>query len=269
MTTIIFCCPNCNQALRVGTDHAGKNAKCPRCGSALTIPATDSGSVPVYAESSSDRRTPRLKTEPPPITLFGILLLVGAGLLLANLALPWWRMSLSVRSAEELKVMYTGPREAYKKNAKDSARIVKDNLDWYRDRFSYRDYGRLFDVGEQQTTFSMMIWGIHTSAGILGLVFACLIVPPVVVAIVVAPVRRWVWTSSFASSVFGLIVMIFALTWIFSSPGESAGDVLQQGIVAGPWIGLLSGATLLTAGILDGIVGVQRLTAPPSGHPNS
>jgi hypothetical protein len=155
--------------------------------------------------------------------------------------------------------MNTGPREVYKKNMKESARIFIENLDWYRDRFSSKDYARLFELGKEQRTFSKIIWGIHTSAGILGLVFAFLIIAPVIVAIFVAPMRSWLWISSFVSSIFGLVVLIFALTWIFGTPNESAGDVLRQGIVVGPWVGLVSGATVLTAGIVDGIGGLRRL----------
>jgi hypothetical protein len=259
MTTITFLCPSCNQALRVGSDHAGKTAKCPRCGTLVTIPPPDevASCGPRYGNGRPD-------TPPATITSFAILLLAGAVLFAANLAVPWWRISFGVRSPEELKIMHTGPREAYKKNIKASARVVKDNLDWYRDQFSSRDYARLFDLAgeeqKEQTTFSVVIWGIQTPAGILGLVFACLIAPPVVVAILVAPMRPWVWTSSFVASTFGLVVLIFALTWVFGTPSESAGDVLRQGVVTGPWVGLLSGATVLVAGIVDGIVGVRRLT---------
>jgi hypothetical protein len=48
MSTISFQCYSCNQVLKVGADKAGKRGKCPKCGTALTIPvsSTDGTGAP-------------------------------------------------------------------------------------------------------------------------------------------------------------------------------------------------------------------------------
>lgn len=42
--TIEFSCPECQKTLRTGDDKAGKTAKCPGCGNAITVPGSGGGS---------------------------------------------------------------------------------------------------------------------------------------------------------------------------------------------------------------------------------
>ncbi len=39
MSTIEFRCPQCDKLLRVGATYAGKEARCPQCGTVSTIPS--------------------------------------------------------------------------------------------------------------------------------------------------------------------------------------------------------------------------------------
>ena len=43
---IEFRCTQCNKLLRTGDDTAGKQAKCPECGTVMTVPLPDQGTVP-------------------------------------------------------------------------------------------------------------------------------------------------------------------------------------------------------------------------------
>jgi phage FluMu protein Com len=43
---IEFRCTQCNKLLRTGDDTAGKQAKCPECGTVMTVPLPDQGPVP-------------------------------------------------------------------------------------------------------------------------------------------------------------------------------------------------------------------------------
>lgn len=61
-------CPNCHRTLRVGEEHAGKQARCPACETIYTVPAigagaptTDIGSDPL--PSSSTEQFPAASTE--------------------------------------------------------------------------------------------------------------------------------------------------------------------------------------------------------------
>ncbi|HYV37121.1 MAG TPA: hypothetical protein VE988_15550 [Gemmataceae bacterium] len=50
METITFRCTTCQSVLKVGADKAGRNAKCTKCGTALTIPAAESAPPPPPAK---------------------------------------------------------------------------------------------------------------------------------------------------------------------------------------------------------------------------
>jgi hypothetical protein len=60
MTTITFQCYACNQVLKVGSDKAGKKAKCIKCGTILTIPV-ESTEEPEVAEAEP------AEASPPPV----------------------------------------------------------------------------------------------------------------------------------------------------------------------------------------------------------
>jgi predicted RNA-binding Zn-ribbon protein involved in translation (DUF1610 family) len=68
MDLITFNCSSCQQVLKVSADNAGKQAKCPRCGAAMIIPAASAGQGPPVAEALDNPyegpRTPR--PFPPP-----------------------------------------------------------------------------------------------------------------------------------------------------------------------------------------------------------
>jgi len=51
MDLITFNCSSCQQVLKVSADNAGKQAKCPRCGAAMIIPAASAGQGPPVAEA--------------------------------------------------------------------------------------------------------------------------------------------------------------------------------------------------------------------------
>jgi hypothetical protein len=57
MDLITFNCSACQQVLKVGAENAGKQAKCPRCGTALVIPSASAG---------GSKTNPRPAPPPPP-----------------------------------------------------------------------------------------------------------------------------------------------------------------------------------------------------------
>jgi hypothetical protein len=63
MTTITFQCYSCNQVLRVGSDKAGRKAKCTKCGTILTIPAA--GAEPPAASPPRPAARPPAGATPP------------------------------------------------------------------------------------------------------------------------------------------------------------------------------------------------------------
>ena len=66
MSTINFPCYACNQVLKVGTDKAGRKAKCIKCGTILTIPMASSEEL-VEATRPFPAKSPQaVKSTPPP-----------------------------------------------------------------------------------------------------------------------------------------------------------------------------------------------------------
>ena len=45
-------CTDCGQTLRVGDEHAGKKARCPKCGSIATVPTAGESPAPAPSDAS-------------------------------------------------------------------------------------------------------------------------------------------------------------------------------------------------------------------------
>mgnify|MGYP001349783438 CR=1 FL=1 len=52
MAVIDLSCSSCGQRLRVPIEHAGKRAKCPKCGEVLQIPAADTAPAPPTSQTT-------------------------------------------------------------------------------------------------------------------------------------------------------------------------------------------------------------------------
>lgn len=59
-TKLHFRCPQCDRPVSVGTQHAGKRAKCPGCRCVVTIPKSGSESCPMRDLKSTPEPSPRL-----------------------------------------------------------------------------------------------------------------------------------------------------------------------------------------------------------------
>ena len=62
---IEFRCTQCDKLLRTGDDTAGKQAKCPECGTVMTIPMPDQGTVPPSQPQGSFEAAPSPFAAPP------------------------------------------------------------------------------------------------------------------------------------------------------------------------------------------------------------
>jgi len=51
-------CTGCGQTLRVGDEHAGKRARCPKCGTIVQIPDTGTAAAPLPSSSASSPLSP-------------------------------------------------------------------------------------------------------------------------------------------------------------------------------------------------------------------
>lgn len=72
---IEFHCTQCNRLLRTPDDSVGKQAKCPECGTILTVPATSAApspppEAPRVSESGNPYQTPPLNVSQRPTTAF-------------------------------------------------------------------------------------------------------------------------------------------------------------------------------------------------------
>lgn len=66
---IEFHCQNCGQKIKVSLVHAGKRAKCPKCGHSLVIPMIESPAPENKSDSLSSVQDLRLKEVPPSKTI--------------------------------------------------------------------------------------------------------------------------------------------------------------------------------------------------------
>lgn len=269
MPTITFQCYACNHVLRVDGARRGKKAKCGNCGNIVTIPVSTNMEhevemvprPPPLLPDEVDVRRPTW----PAITVWSILLCAGAAVLLVNAFLPWWKITVTLRTFDELRTMPKFDQDQFQRNSSQARRILSENRDWYEDHLSSRDFRRLFLLGNRgefgldpEYRFNKTLLGITVDGGIVGLAFGLLIIAPIVVGLFVALLRPWLWISSFVSAIFGVLMLVLGLMWVLGAPGEGAGDVLRQGIIVGPWLALGAGTIILTAGLLDGIFGLLR-----------
>ncbi len=63
---IEFRCSQCNQLLRVPDDSAGKNARCPKCQSLMTVPAAGPTQTPLSGAATSFSPPPAFSPPVPP-----------------------------------------------------------------------------------------------------------------------------------------------------------------------------------------------------------
>src|SRR5262249_47279345 len=173
-----------------------------------------------------------------------------AGLCFINFFLPWWGLSASSPPQEEAI------------RRQDVGRLIKQNADWIMRRLGIDVFEKMDEVYSRrgsETRYSRTLMGWRTGAGIMGFIFSFAVIAPIIVAIFVVPFRGWVWIASFVAALFGLILLIFSMLWLFGSPGGSVPGLFWHGVIVGPWICLLASLVLLAGGILDGIFGVIRL----------
>jgi phage FluMu protein Com len=98
MMSIEFRCPQCNRLLRTGDDTAGKQAKCPECGTITVVPDSQEppatyGMPPSGMTASSDYfaqpnfpGSPGVRPKPGKVTAMGIMILIGGCLAALSVA---------------------------------------------------------------------------------------------------------------------------------------------------------------------------------------
>jgi hypothetical protein len=93
------------------------------------------------------------------------------------------------------------------------------------------------------------VYGWGTGSGIMGFVFALLIVPLTVVPIFVAPMQRWSWVVAFVIATLGVIVFTLGLAWLING-------LVHGGASVGPYFYFLAGLLLLGGSITEGVLGL-------------
>ncbi len=66
MEEITFNCPSCRQVFKIGAENAGREAKCPRCGAPMVIPAPAPGAATGLCDLAPIQRYADEELRPPP-----------------------------------------------------------------------------------------------------------------------------------------------------------------------------------------------------------
>jgi hypothetical protein len=184
---------------------------------------------------------------------WGIVLLVGAGLLLSAFVVPWWRYSVTKTEPNLSPSAAKGLMEESKALAKE----IMDNAEWFRDHLSSKQLAKR----DSEPPFSIKLWGWNTVAGTMGLLAGLLVIPAVLLPWFLQVLRRWSWIGSIAAGIVtGLVVVIFSLMW-FGSPSGSVSGITWMGPFIGPYLALVGGAVLLVGGSVDAILGLVAFVA--------
>src|SRR5207247_45324 len=119
---------------------------------------------------------------------------------------PWWGLSAREQKTKEDQ-----------NRLQEVGRILQQNQEWYVRRLGPETLVKIDQVysNPEVPSYSRTLMGWSTGAGLMGFLFSFAIVAPIVVAIFILPFRGWVWIASFVAALLGLVLLIFAMLWLF------------------------------------------------------
>ncbi|HUT12067.1 MAG TPA: DUF4339 domain-containing protein [Thermoguttaceae bacterium] len=175
--------------------------------------------------------------------LWRYLIIAGGGLMFLTFFTPWWGVSMDVE-----KMM-----EADSKKQEEFQRIMRNDAEWYVDHLDSTPRGK--DESSER------LWGWSTGTGLTGFILSFFILAIGIVPLFVKAVRPWAFFGSFAAAVMGLILFIFALTWMFGAPWKNVSPFLAQGKIIGPYFFLLACLLVLAGAVTDTVFGTMGFVA--------
>lgn len=239
-----------------------------------------------YASSAARPKRPfRPKV---PTHIWAIFLSMAAILMILSFLSPWWGLRLYRPTAEEIEAMQEEAREKFEEAADEmrermdaAQNLTPEELERKRKEWeeeakknaeknrAWRRFYRKYKVGPEDKSFKRgeleegeskiwLVWGWQTGSGLLALVLGLLVLPAAVVFGFVKPLRPWSWLPFLLSVVAGVAMIVVFPSWFFSIniPDENMAPMLRQGIIAGPWMALLSGLAVSVCGAAGGIMGL-------------
>jgi hypothetical protein len=189
--------------------------------------------------------------------LAGFGLMGGALLMLASFVVPWWYITITPPSRNSNSYSRSLVNQMMEDNSK---RLVK-HVGWYMAHTSVltmEDMSDIEDVAKKDMKWSRGIWGWQCGEGITSFILALGIFGISGLTMAIASVRRWGWMSALVAAAMGIAPLILAILWMVSSPSVDIGDLMQQGISAGPLLALPGAIIVIVVGIARGIPGLMK-----------
>jgi hypothetical protein len=222
-------------------------------------------------------------------------LIVAAVALIATMFVPWWSMRLrpivedeskaegiwagefarmmqwrerdfeeGIRITDKVPVPSDEAKRAERQRAIDFYKAARKSKRWWDAHLRKGDasFSRRFTELAQQVdddkklSLTMTQWGWSEGYAVMSLVFGAVVLVFAIVFVSVPPLRNWSWIVSAVAIVMGIVALVCSLIWMIKAPGRDVPGVLQQGLVAGPWLMLTGAAVFLLAGLFDTIFGI-------------
>lgn len=201
--------------------------------------------------------------------------LVGAGLLVIAMFLPWWSITVAgdEKDFEKAFTKEETVREIPKFNEKNGAaprvrtrrkpdqgkvkRLLKE-AGWYvRNVPTLSVDWRKFPDEDDEIDIRGTIWGWHSGLGRAGAFFGFLLIPVAVTMLMWPAARRYSWVGALITAYVSLIYLVMTCLWYLETPGYNVDPVIKQGAHVGPYLALAAGVILLAFGVTDGILGTR------------
>jgi len=247
-------------------------------------PAMQSSMGNPYASSMTRPKRPfKPKVKPH---VWAVFISLGAGLMLLSFVSPWWGARLYHPTDAELQALREKNRKKYEEEAEkirermeESKELTKEEMERLKEklekdaekerdkRIAWERFYRKYDIGEEDPDFKRseikegeskmwLVWGWQTGSGLMGLIFGVLLLPLAIVFGFVKSLQQWSWIILFVSVGAGVAMIVVFPNWFFGTPDENSLPVLRQGVIAGPWMALVSGLTVAVCGLTGGFMGL-------------
>jgi len=250
------------------------------------MPTMQPGLGNPYAPSSARPKGPfRPKV---PTQLWAIFLTLSAVLLILAFVSPWWGMRVYRPTSDEMAELREKNRKEMEENMdemreriENARSLTPEELKRRREEWekeaeeaaekekAWRKFYKKYDVAYEDDDFEQgeleegeskiwLVWGWQTGSGVMALVFGLFLLPAFIVFGFVKPLQPWSWLSFLISVGAGIAMILVFPNWFFSNsiPDENMAPVLRQGVIAGPWMALVSGLAISVCGATGGIMGL-------------